>query len=119
MRPSKSTAALAAILVILSYSITTACDHRTEQARKTVEAVNVESETAGNNIDVTISCELLDKALVHGVLIQAHESSSRATASARSSIRAGVNLTRALSRAMVHLAVAVARTAYHTVTALT
>jgi len=120
MRPSRIILTVATLLVVSSYTIVLACDHATTKAPESVQAVGEVSETNPGSIDVTITCEVLDKALNNTILLEAGQAPiERQPASAMSSIRAGVNLTRALSRAMAHLAVAMARTAYHTVTALT
>jgi hypothetical protein len=115
MRRSQIATLLASLLILVSYSITVACDSKRADTKKTAQS---DDTATASQVDVQATCSTMDHCVV---VTQPQERSTEATtaASITSSVRAGVNLARALSRAMAHVAVAMGRTAYHTMVALT
>lgn len=115
MRLTTPIAALALVAVIISYSITMACGATHESA----------SDSCSHNVTVTTTATCsatIDATLTE--LARVSESAVEQTRVERSytlvkaSVRAGLNLTRVLYRAAAHRAVDVARTLYHTATAM-
>jgi len=115
MRRSQIATLLASLLILVSYSITAACESKRAETRKTAQS---DDTAIASEIDVKVTCSTTDHYVV-AIPPQERPTDTTPAASITSSVRAGVNLARALSRAMAHVAVAMGRTAYHTMVALT
>ena len=106
MRPAKIIVALTAALLLLSFSITIACDGKDDTAKvECVKAVNKAAATTAADMAPDTGSD--DTAGV-----------SQSFSTIKASVRAGTNLTKALIRVAGQMAVAMARTAYATVSAL-
>lgn len=116
MRRSQIATLFASLLILTSYSITVACDSKRAETQKTAQSDDTAKAT---QFDVQVTCSTMDHYVVATATQERPTDAKTATTAITSSVRAGVNLVRALSRAMAHVAVAMGRTAYHTMAALT
>jgi hypothetical protein len=106
MSPLKPIVAITAALIFLSFSVTIASDHAPKDATD-------DDVAAVASVEVEIPVEATPESAA------ATETPRSALATVKATLRAGVNLTRALYRSAAHTAIVIARTVYLTATALT
>lgn len=106
MAPLKPIVAVTVALVFLSFSVTIASD-------------SIPEDTADSSVAVSVSVEVDAPAESAPAAAKSTETPRSQLATIKATMRAGVNLTKALYRAATHNAIVIARTIYHTATALT
>jgi hypothetical protein len=104
MGPLRIITILTVALIFLSYSIPIACDDKAAKENATFEAVNTTTEAPAAPVAATPG--------------PATKAVKQSMAVLKASVRVGTNIARVLTRAAVHTIVTAARTAYHTVSAL-